>query len=109
MIVPVGNVPVAEVTVETVSEAVSFSVDEFSLEHMNTVMNEDLLKRLAEATDGEYATAEDADKLISSVMFPDKHTIVNYEWDMWNRPLAFLLIVLLFCMEWIMRKRMGML
>ena len=94
---------------DSLSSTVSFSVDEFSLEHLNTAMNQDLLKRFAAETGGNFATVEGADSLLSSIKFKQAHKFVKYDRELWNRPLAFLVIAVMLCTEWIARKQMGML
>jgi len=94
---------------DSLSSTVSFSVDEFSLEHLNTAMNQDLLKRFAAETGGNFATVEGADSLLSSIKFKQAHMFVKYDRELWNRPLTFLVIAVMLCTEWIARKQMGML
>ena len=86
-----------------------FTVDEFSLEHLNSALNEDLLMRLAEGSRGSYASFEDAGELLASLRFSDTFSVVDYEVKFWNRPFTLILIIVFFCGEWIIRKRTGML
>ncbi len=86
-----------------------FSVEEFSLEYQNTRMNEDLLKRIANASGGEFFTSEDFSGLKEKLTFPDKFITLKNEWEVWNRLPLLITCIFLLSAEWFIRKRKGML
>jgi hypothetical protein len=90
-----------------------FSVGEQSLEFSDTKMNKPLLLQMASVSGGAYADASQFDKLVRTVqsrpsMKPEAQTISS-EFELWNKPWLLSLIVLLFGVEWFVRKRSGML
>lgn len=86
-----------------------FSVEEFSLEYQNTRMNEDLLKRMALTSGGEFYTSADFGDLKNKLRFPEKYVTLRNEWEIWHRVPYLILCILLLGSEWFIRKRKGML
>ncbi|MFQ6115595.1 MAG: hypothetical protein ACE5NG_16165, partial [bacterium] len=86
-----------------------FSVEEFSLEYLNTRMNEKLLKRIASESGGEYFTSEGFSGLREKLNFPEKFIVQNNEWEIWNKTPLLIMCVALLSAEWFIRKRKGML
>ena len=86
-----------------------FSVEEFNLEYQNTRMNEDLLKRIASESGGEFFTSENFSGLKERLTFPDKFITLKNEWEIWNRLPLLITCILLLSAEWFIRKRKGML
>lgn len=90
-----------------------FSVGEQSLEFSDTKMNKPLLEQLASVSGGAYADASHFDQLLHNLqsrptMKPEAQTTTS-EFELWNKPWLLSLIVLLFGIEWFVRKRSGML
>ncbi|MFQ5677058.1 MAG: hypothetical protein ACE5G1_14275, partial [bacterium] len=86
-----------------------FSVEEFSLEYQNTRMNEDLLKRIATESGGEFYTTENFAGLPEKLKFPEKYVSLKNEWEIWNRVPLLISCIFLLSVEWFIRKRKGML
>lgn len=86
-----------------------FSVEEFSLEYQNTRMNEELLRRIASESGGEFYTSADFSKLNGKLRFPEKYITLKNEWEIWNRLPLLVTCILLLSAEWFIRKRKGML
>ncbi len=90
-----------------------FSVGEQSIEFSDTKMNKTLLQQIAAASGGAYADASRFDQLLRVVqsrpaMKPEAQATTS-EFELWNKPWLLSLIVLLFGVEWFVRKRSGML
>ncbi len=86
---------------------------EGGLEFSDTKMNKPLLKQMAAASGGAYADASQFDRLVREIqsrpsMKPERQT-TSSEFELWNKPWLLSLIVLLFGIEWFVRKRSGML
>ncbi|MDE3057226.1 MAG: hypothetical protein KGJ59_04645 [Bacteroidota bacterium] len=90
-----------------------FSVGEQSLEFSDTKMNKSLLQQMASVSGGAYADVSQFDQLVRKMqsrpsMKPEAQT-TSSEFELWNKPWLLSLIVLLFGIEWFVRKRSGML
>ncbi|MFQ5601741.1 MAG: hypothetical protein ACE5HS_00575 [bacterium] len=86
-----------------------FSVEEFNLEYQNTRMSEELLKRIALESGGEFYTVSDFAELNGKLKFPEKYLTLKNEWEIWNKPLLLITCLVLLSAEWFIRKRKGML
>jgi hypothetical protein len=86
-----------------------FTVEEFKLEYQDTRMNEDLLKRIAAESGGEFYTLENFSNLKEKLEFPEKYIVLSNEWEVWNKPFLLIVGVFLLGLEWFIRKRKGML
>jgi hypothetical protein len=86
-----------------------FSVEQFSLEFQNTRMNENLLRRIASESNGDYFTPADITGLEKKMKFPKKYIHLKSEFEFWNQTWTLLACLLLLSTEWFIRKRKGML
>ncbi|MFQ5822685.1 MAG: hypothetical protein ACE5JB_01370 [bacterium] len=86
-----------------------FSVEEFSLEYLNTRMNEDLLNRIATESGGVYFTSDNFTELNEKLNFPEKFIVQNNQWEIWNKTPLLIVCIFLLGAEWFIRKRKGML
>ena len=90
-----------------------FSVGQMNVEFLETRMNKQLLEQIAYRTGGKYYDAANAGTiakdLSSSIKFAPKEFIRTSEIELWNWQYLAALIVLLFGIEWFLRKRSGML
>ena len=86
-----------------------FFVEPFSLEFQNTRMNEGLLKQIAAESGGTYFTASDFRGLSQRLSFPHKEMVIKSEWEIWNKTPLLIACILLLSIEWLIRKRKGML
>jgi hypothetical protein len=89
------------------------SVGEQSIEFAETKMNKTLLQQLAGASGGMYADASAFDQLMEKILArPEMTTRVRTrttEFELWTLPSLLTIIVLLFGIEWLVRKQSGML
>lgn len=86
-----------------------FSVEQFSLEFQNTRMNADLLKRIADESGGTFYTPANVEELSAHLDFPQRSLVKTREWEVWNKAPVLFICIVLFGVEWFIRKRKGML
>ncbi len=90
-----------------------FSVGETNAEFLETRMNKELLEQIAFRTGGKYYDVKNAsglsDDLSSAVKLTPKEIIQTSEIELWNWQYIAAILVLLFGIEWFLRKRSGML
>jgi len=79
-----------------------------SVESRAVVMDEELLKRMAERSHGRYYREEDFGQLIQRLEPMTKGRIVVTETQLWRSYWWFVPIMLLLTTEWLLRKRAGM-
>jgi hypothetical protein len=77
------------------------------IEHYRVQQNRPLLERLAAATGGQYFAVDDVSRLPEAVSFSDAGSVERQVLDLWNIPLAFLLLLLLKAGEWLVRLYWG--
>ncbi|HEX7236825.1 MAG TPA: hypothetical protein VF405_07685 [Gammaproteobacteria bacterium] len=77
------------------------------IEHYHVQQNRPLLERLAAATGGKYFTVNDVSSLPEAVSFSDAGSVERQVLDLWNIPLAFLVLLLLKSAEWLLRLYWG--
>jgi hypothetical protein len=90
-----------------------FAVGELNIEFQDTRMNNILLRQIAAATGGQYFTIDDTDALPSAVSgatsFTPSDRLIKSDIHLWNIVWLLALAVLLFAIEWYLRKQAGML
>lgn len=90
-----------------------FSIGEIDLERINLVQNKDFLLSLAGNTKGTFFESKNYDKFIdnikNSIKFGDNFIYIDNEIKLWNFEILLILIILLFSVEWILRKKTGLL
>lgn len=70
--------------------------------------DEEALRKLAEASGGEYLPLEEAGHL-GELLRKDTHVIPRHrDWDLWDNGWFFAAIILFLCGEWFFRKRAGL-
>jgi uncharacterized membrane protein len=77
------------------------------IEHYRVQQNRPLLERLAAATGGSYFAVDDVGRLPEAVSFSDAGSVERQVLDLWNIPVAFLLLMLLKAGEWLLRRYWG--
>ncbi len=90
-----------------------FSVGEQSVEFADTKMNKSLLQQISALSGGEYTDPMQFDRLTNDIasresMKLEEQTTTS-EFELWNLPALLSVVVALFGVEWIIRKRSGML
>src|SRR5688572_5200970 len=77
------------------------------IEHYRVQQNRPLLERLAAATGGTYFAVDDVSRLPEAVSFSEAGSVERQVLDLWNIPLAFMLLLLLKAAEWLVRLYWG--
>jgi len=89
-----------------------FSIEEIQTEKLDTQMRPFFLKTLAKVTNGKYYSIDDysnlKDKLIRINNNPTKEYSVKSEFRLWGNNQILVILILLLAIEWILRKRSGM-
>ena len=89
--------------------AATFWVEEVdSAEHQRIACNEELLRKLSSSTRGEYLHEEDASRIVE-LLRPISHgRVVQSSMLLWQSYWWFCAALLLLAVEWIVRKRVGL-
>ena len=82
-------------------------VGETNLEQFAATLNEPLLRRVAEATGGAYWRPDDLSGLADALAFSSAGIHERQQLPLWNAPFLFVLLVLLKCTEWSLRRYWG--
>jgi len=86
-----------------------FSAGEFQIEFLQTRMNEKLLRQISTRTSGTYYRPEDVSRLKKDLKFPSRELSSENAYNLWNVWLLLAVIILLFVIEWSIRRRKGLL
>jgi hypothetical protein len=90
-----------------------FTVGQVNVEFLQTRMNKQLLEQMAFQTGGKYFDIDSSDGLArdiaSAVKLDPKEIVTASEIELWNWKYLAALIIILFAVEWFLRKRSGML
>jgi len=88
-------------------------VGEQSIEFAETKMNKTLLQQIANSSGGLYSDASGFDSLVEKILsrpeMKKQEQIHTSEFELWNLPAYLGLIIVLFAVEWFIRKQSGML
>jgi len=91
----------------------NFSVEKFSVEKLNSTRNRNILNLVAASTRGKYYDIENSSSLIkllaSNSNSMKKTIVIKSEYNLWQYEFTLILIILLFSLEWFLRKRAGLL
>jgi hypothetical protein len=95
------------------TDAGLFNMGEVDIEMMNTRMDYDFLNSLANVSGGKYFAADQAKSLFTLLTDlnrkSSKEKIEEKEFSLWSNEFLLAAIILLFGIEWFIRKREGML
>lgn len=95
------------------SDAGRFTIGEIGLEFMQPSMNIELLRALAQRTGGKFFTSREAGMLPEAIArkdgFSPRSVESQNDFLLWNYPWVLAVALLAFALEWIIRKRSGML
>lgn len=92
---------------EVSRDVLTFRREDGVAEHFRTEQNRPLLERLAEQTGGQYYKPDDVGGLAKEIEFSGGGISVRETHDLWDMPLAFLLLAGLKGAEWLLRRRWG--
>lgn len=82
-------------------------VGEANREQFGATLNEPLLRRVAQATGGRYWRPDDLSGLAEALAFSSAGIHERQQLPLWNAPFLFLLLLLLKCTEWSLRRYWG--
>ncbi|HEX9971660.1 MAG TPA: hypothetical protein VGD14_06280, partial [bacterium] len=74
-----------------------------------TRMDETLLQQLALKTGGIFYTENNYANLDSVLNFPSRKIVESREFELWNRIILLIAVIIFLSIEWFIRKRSGML
>jgi len=86
-----------------------FSVNDVSLESGDITVNEPFLNEIAAVTGGGYFTADSFSAAELKIKPHNAKSEVLYEINIWSKPGIYILILILFFVEWYLRRRSGLL
>jgi hypothetical protein len=86
-----------------------FTVEAFNVEYLNTAMNVTLLRTVAAQSGGTFHTPETVSVLSEELQFPVRTRTASWEIPVWNRAWLLWVLIGLLSLEWLIRKRSGML
>jgi len=87
----------------------SFVVESFNLEWLDARARWDVLQAISRNSGGTFVTADKPDSLFDKLSLPAKIIENSREIPLWNRPLFLWILIGLLAVEWLLRKRSGML
>ncbi len=88
-------------------DTIAFQREDGAAENFHTGQNVALLKSLAAETGGRYWTPDELEGLARAIPFSNAGVSVQRYQDLWNMPALFLLLVALRMLEWLLRRRWG--
>jgi uncharacterized membrane protein len=89
------------------SDVVTFQRLDGVAEEFHTEQNRALLETLAASTGGRYVRAADLASLADEIPYSQAGITVRQTHELWNMPIAFLLILSLRAGEWVLRRKWG--
>ena len=91
----------------------SFNIGDVDIEMVNARMNYEFLNLLAKQTRGQYFSPDKFGELITKLneinRNSSKEKIITSEIRLWSNEWLLVIVILLFAIEWFLRKRSGML
>jgi hypothetical protein len=91
----------------TGTDTIAFRREDGVAESFHTEQNRELLERLASETGGKYWKPDDTKKLPEEIALSEAGISSREIRDLWHLPVLFLLLALLRCGEWLLRRRWG--
>lgn len=86
-----------------------FSVEPFSLEFLNTRLNEPLLRQMAQATGGAYGNVDSLASFVERLPLTALSRRETSDFALWGRAPVLWILLAVLGIEWLVRKRQGML
>jgi uncharacterized membrane protein len=94
-------------TEELGRDTITFRREDGVAENFHTEQNRELLQKLASETGGRYYKPEDAQKLGKEISYSDAGITVRETRDLWDMPIVFLVLLMLRSVEWLLRRKWG--
>jgi len=90
------------------SDETDFTVTSSFIELQDVSLNEPLLQQLAAATGGKYVRLSNWGRLLDDLKLQGRTVSYRKEWHLSTSPLPYAVLVLVLCVEWILRRRNGL-
>lgn len=87
----------------------AFVVESLALESQKPELDETLLRKIASAGGGRYYSPDELNLWVNSLPNKPLNVQSEQEIELWNAPLLLILFLLPLCVEWLVRKRKGLL
>lgn len=85
-----------------------FTVDRYSLEYETVRMNEELLRAMATRSGGKFLKPEDLAEALAELDFAPEPIEVTFQGRLWGQAWPLYVLVGLLTVEWVVRRRRGM-
>lgn len=82
-----------------------FLVEEFSLEDLNLNPDKDVLKRVAQLSQGKYYEPDELYLFLEDIQLDVKRSEKTKKIEIWSSPMLLILFILFFSVEWYIRRR----
>jgi uncharacterized membrane protein len=92
---------------EAGTDTLTFARVDGVAENFHTEQNRELLQQLAAQTGGRYWQPSELSKLADEIPYSDAGITVREAKSLWNMPAVFLVLLLLPCCEWLLRRKWG--
>lgn len=89
------------------SDSLTFERMDGVAENFHLEQNRDLLERLSAQTGGRYWRPQDISRLARDIPYSEAGISFRQTKDLWDMPAVFLVILLLRCSEWLLRRKWG--
>ncbi len=89
------------------SDALPFQRIDGVAENFHTEQNRELLQKLASETGGRYWEPGELSRLPNEISYSDAGISVRDVKELWNMPIVFLFLLLLMSLEWLLRRKWG--
>jgi len=89
------------------ADTVGFERVDGVAENFHTAQNKELLERLAAETGGQYWTPSQLGGLAAAIPYSDAGITLRQNLPLWNLPAVFFLLLALPLLEWLLRRRWG--
>jgi len=94
------------------SNSTRFIISETNLEKEITKMNTNLLRQIANLSNGNYFAVNNYESLLEELEMTRRNSkkefISHNEYRLWSEEMTLIIILFLFTIEWFLRKRLGM-
>jgi hypothetical protein len=88
--------------------SISFLVADSLHEFRDAALNSESLQKIARTSGGKYYNHRTADRLLKDLENNRQTQTVNVQLDVWDMPVIFLLLLIFFGLEWMLRRRKGL-
>jgi hypothetical protein len=96
-----------KVTQELGRDVITFQREDGAAENFHTEQNQVLLKQLASQTGGRYWEPSELKNLPRDISYSEAGISVRSTKELWNMPIVFLLLLVLPIVEWLLRRKWG--